>query len=156
MSESKNGCFLMVGLRASLCSSTSQKFVPSAVCSDAARKLRRQIVRAAEVPLAFVRRAHEVRDARAATDISVHGWRMKYIVRDDSTHGVGDLYIWPPEAAGDGGPPRGDARALHARGRSLPGKETSAHPGSRALRLLQDLAELFLESDPGIVFLKIH
>ena len=63
------------------------------------------------VSVAVWRRAHEVRDARAATDISVHGWRMKYIVRDDSTHGVGDLYIWPPEAAGDGGPPGGDARA---------------------------------------------
>ena len=57
------------------------------------------------VSVAVWRRAHEVRDGRAAKDISLHGWRMKYIVRDDSTHGVGDLYIWPPETGG------GDASA---------------------------------------------
>ena len=48
----------------------------------------------------------QVREARAAEDVTVHGWRIRFIVRDDTTqHRVGDLYIWPPGAGGDASAP---------------------------------------------------
>ena len=48
----------------------------------------------------------QVRDARAAEDVTVHGWRIRFIVCDDTTQPrVGGLHIWPPGAGGDASPP---------------------------------------------------
>ena len=47
-------------------------------------------------------KAHEVKEAKKSVDVTLHGWRIRFIEREKNGDGAGDMYIWPPAGPDEG------------------------------------------------------
>jgi len=52
------------------------------------------------VSMAVWKKATEVKHAGRDREVEIHGWTIRYINRQSTAHGKGDMYIWPPSEDG--------------------------------------------------------